>query len=73
MRYAVYVDNPRSPEYDVNFYKTKEEALDAIDGLIGRCEQESADAEKNLHWDITLLGVEGEVVWGPNGLCLVNR
>ncbi len=73
MKYAVYVDNPKSDSLDCNFYKTKEEALDAIDGLIGRCEQESADAEKNLHWDITLLEVKGEVGWGPDGLRLVNK
>ncbi len=61
MKYAVYVDNPKSDSPDCNFYKTKEEALDA------------ADAEKNLHWDITLLEVKGEVGWGPNGLRLVNK
>ncbi len=73
MKWAVYWDNPDSDSFDCNFFKSKEEALAAVEDLIKLCEQLSADTEKNLFWDITLMEVKGEVAWGPDGLGLLEK
>ncbi len=70
MKWAVYIDDPRENCFECYFFKTKEEAMDRVNHLIHKCEQESCDREKNLHWDIALFEVKGECVWGPDGLVL---
>jgi hypothetical protein len=55
------------------FFRSEEEALAMIAKLIAECDEESADVECNLHWDITLLQVRGEVHDSPDGLRLERK
>ena len=73
MKYAVYVDNILEDEIQFTFFKTEEEAKARILNLITKCEEDSEDAEKNLHWDITLLKVIGECNWTHDGLKLLRK
>ena len=72
MKYAVYVDNILEDEIQFTFFETKEEAKARIINLITKCEEDSADREKNLNWDITLLKVIGECHWIEDGLTLLE-
>ncbi len=67
MKWAVYSNNE---DLECIFFKTKEEAELYCMNLISVCVDESMNSEQNLHWDITLMEVKGEVHWGPNGLQL---
>jgi hypothetical protein len=71
MKYAVYYQNDE--DIECTFFKTEEEAKANIVDLIIKCEEDSADAERNLNWDITLLKVIGECHWIEDGLTLLRK
>lgn len=64
MKWAVYW---QPDDIESQFFKTEAEARAKVASLIAECEEASANAERNLNWDITLLQVRGEVHDTPNG------
>jgi len=66
MKWAVYWQH--EDEIECAFFRTEDQARLKVEELCLQCEAASADAEKNLDWDITLLCNMGEVHWGPDGL-----
>jgi hypothetical protein len=69
-KYAVYWDDPDDSSLGVLFFVSLEQAKAKVKELIALCERASAEHERMLDWDITVLEILAEVHDSPDGLML---